>query len=348
MTTRAPLLALGTLLASLGGAAAAQGVSIYGITDAYVGHVSGSESRTVLREGAHTASRVGFRGREDLGRGLSAYFTLEMGLTLDNGTIPLGGGFGRQSFVGLGGRWGTIELGRQYTPIFYNMLAVAPFGMNANWAPVQLSTSKDGLPAAARALGFPLRQNNLVRYRYGGLKAKGFRFEAAYAPGENEAASGSLTAVAASYRGANYFIGYGAQRSRSGTGAATGFHNQLQGVSGSYTWNALTLSAQYLVTDSSLAGARRADHVVLGAAYAMGPHTLLAEVNRRNLRDSPDDALLVTLGYDYNLSKRTALYARLLHLDNRGSAANTMAQATVRAGSGDDVRAVAFGIRHKF
>ncbi len=337
------------LLAAPGLSALAQDVGLYGIADLYVGSIRGSDSRTVVNEGGNAVSRLGFRGREDLGGGLSAHFVLEMGLTMDNGTIPLGGGFGRQSFVGLQGPWGTVEAGRQYTPLFFNLLATVPFGMNANWAPVQLAGSVDGQPAAARTVGLAMRQSNLLRYRYGGgPRAKGLRVDVAVAPDEGAAGVGGILAFGASYRGERYFIGYAAQRLDSGSAAATPFHNQTQGLNGSYAIGGLTLSAAYLVSDSTAPGARRAAHTVLGAAYDLGPHRWMAELNRRDLRNSPNDAQAMAVGYDYRLSKCTTLYGRLLRLNNQGTAANTLALAPVTAGSGDDVRALALGIRHNF
>lgn len=42
-------------------------------------------SITALENGAVLRSRLGFRGREELGRGLYARFKLEMGINTDNG-----------------------------------------------------------------------------------------------------------------------------------------------------------------------------------------------------------------------------------------------------------------------
>ncbi len=327
----------------------AQGTEIYGIADVFAGSVRGSVSRSVVNDGGNAASRIGFRGREDLGAGRSAYYVLETGFLLDTGANAPGNAYGRQSFVGYRGPWGALEAGRQYTPLFFNLLATVPFGMNVNWAPVQMSTSMDGQPAAVRALGFPLRQSNMLRYRYGGgIQARGWRVDAVAAPGEGAAASGDMLGFGASYRGERFFIGYAAQEIESGTGAAVAFENRIQGLSGSYRTGPWTLSAHHLVSDTTLAGGRRAVHTVVGAAYDSGPHRWMLEVNRRDLKGSPNDALAATLGYDYRLSKRTTLYGRLLGLNNRGAASNVLAQAVVNAGSGDDVRAVALGIRHNF
>ena len=337
------------LLASFAASSMAQKSEIYGIADVYAGSVRGSVSSTVVNDGGNAPSRLGFRGREDLGGGLSAHYVLEMGFTADTGASAFGGGFGRQSFVGLSGPWGTVEAGRQYTPLFFNLLATVPFGMNANWAPVQLANSMDGQPASVRALGAPLRQSNMLRYRYGGgVNAKGLRVDLAVAPGEGAAASGNVVAVGASYRGDAYFLGYAAQRIESGTGTAIRFHNELQALSASYRMGDLTLSANHMVFTTTFTGGRRTTHIVLGAAYEAGPHRWMIEANRRDLKGSPNDAVVTTVGYDYGLSKRSAIYARVLYLSNRGTAANTMALATVNAGSGANVRGIALGMRHNF
>jgi predicted porin len=57
-------------------------VQIYGIVDAAVvsEHGGVASQSTKLTSGAASASRIGFRGAEDLGGGLSAIFTLETGV----------------------------------------------------------------------------------------------------------------------------------------------------------------------------------------------------------------------------------------------------------------------------
>lgn len=60
----------------------------------------------------------GLKGREDLGGGTAAIFTLENGFNIQSGRLGQGGVmFGRQAFVGLtNAQWGTVTLGRQYDP----------------------------------------------------------------------------------------------------------------------------------------------------------------------------------------------------------------------------------------
>ncbi len=112
-------------------AAALAQVEIYGranvFTDSYraTGSTAGAatdvKSRTRVND---QGSRLGFRGREDLGRGLRAVYQIESGVNIDTGkqnsSEPGGAanastGFlaSRDSFVGLEGGWGRVLFGRQ-------------------------------------------------------------------------------------------------------------------------------------------------------------------------------------------------------------------------------------------
>ncbi len=110
-------------LCALSGAAFAQAapstVTVYGVLDEYLTYVKPEGVPAVRRldSSGMLASRVGFRGREDLGGGLAANFTLEAGLNANDGSNADGNRFfNRQSWVGLSGTWGEVRFGRQNTP----------------------------------------------------------------------------------------------------------------------------------------------------------------------------------------------------------------------------------------
>ena len=137
-------------LCSCFGMAAAEtsNVTVYGTVDAGVASVNGAAERgaTVgLISGQQSYSRLGFRGNEDLGAGLSAIFVLEQGFSLSTGESGVmedsttgyekrGQMFNSQSFVGLTGDFGTLKLGRQFTPLYEAYGAIDPFanGFAAN------------------------------------------------------------------------------------------------------------------------------------------------------------------------------------------------------------------------
>jgi predicted porin len=113
-----------------GFSASAQGTSsitLYGIVDAGVEHLNNVAAGGSLSRMPSTTSLVpsrwGLRGSEDLGGGLKAIYTLESGFAPDQGTFNQGGrGFGRQSWVGLGGNWGSLTLGRQNSMLFWSLI----------------------------------------------------------------------------------------------------------------------------------------------------------------------------------------------------------------------------------
>ena len=77
-------------------------------------------STTGLVSGGISGSRWGLRGSESLGGGLNAFFNLENGFNVDNGSLGQGGLlFGRRAYVGLSGGFGSIQMrhSRSYSSI---------------------------------------------------------------------------------------------------------------------------------------------------------------------------------------------------------------------------------------
>jgi len=98
-------------------------VSSYDYSGATVGGAGNSlvpgASATAVDHGQRSTldvsnSRIGFRGREMLGGGLSAIFQIETRVRFDTGTGSTWAG-GRNSFVGLTGAFGTFKLGNMDT-----------------------------------------------------------------------------------------------------------------------------------------------------------------------------------------------------------------------------------------
>jgi len=95
-------------------------VTMYGIVDVAVESAKdgGPNGRqTMVASGDQSTSRIGFRGTEDLGGGLKAIFNLEAGVAADTGAQDAAGLFQRRAVVGLEGDFGTVTLGREYSPI---------------------------------------------------------------------------------------------------------------------------------------------------------------------------------------------------------------------------------------
>src|SRR5690606_6051186 len=110
-------------------------VTMYGIADVSVNVVDrGDNSRSALfvDTGGMSTSRWGVRGSEDLGGGLKAVIQLEAEVGMDTGASSAAF-WQRTAQVGLQGGFGTVKLGRGYTPAFrtvgtYDALSYGLFG----------------------------------------------------------------------------------------------------------------------------------------------------------------------------------------------------------------------------
>jgi predicted porin len=134
------LFALAAVTAFAGAAQAQSSVTVYGIIDMGVagGNSRNQSGNTVTRstglgvtQAAQSTSRLGFRGNEDLGGGMSAFFTFETGLTPNSGST-LSTFNNRQAFVGLAQKGiGRVAFGTQQT-IIHNVVGRTTAGQQNN------------------------------------------------------------------------------------------------------------------------------------------------------------------------------------------------------------------------
>jgi len=337
------------LLAVLGtfaGAASAQtSVNIYGILDAGIVNERGGPAGSVtkLTSGIQNGSRLGFRGTEDLGGGLAAKFAIEAGFGVDDGISNQGGRlFGRQAYVGLGGGWGNVTLGRQYTPCFLAMDQIDPFrsglaGNNNNLWPVVTRT------------------DNTIKYTT--PEWSGFLGELAYAfgevPGDNSAArqwgaslgytNGPLLVKAAYHEGEGP-LPVGNERPASGVVLGDKAKRYMLGGK----WDFGFAAAHAAIGKADGGTVRNTDNRfwLVGATVPFGATTFLASYIRNDDRRTINqDADQWALGLTYALSKRTNFYTSYGRISNDNGAGYTVGSA-IEAGSGD--KAFNVGVRHQF
>ena len=112
-------------LAAAGAAAAQSSVTMYGQvntgyehskTDITIGGVKTTTKTTGFQNDQVKSSRLGFKGEEALGNGLSATFALEMGFDSANGEFAESA-FNRKATVGLKGAFGEVRIGKDSTPM---------------------------------------------------------------------------------------------------------------------------------------------------------------------------------------------------------------------------------------
>ncbi|WP_027015077.1 porin [Comamonas composti] len=343
-------------LAALGNTASAQGsVEIFGIMDLHINKAkSGPTSLTRMEDGGSAASRIGFRGSEDLGGGMRARFLLEAGVTPDTGMGTVPGpslAFTRQSYLGLSAPWGHIELGRMYTPMFGALFRADPMGMNSLFSPTNLGYAIDAQPGLRP---FAPRANNMLRYR--SPESQKLLLDFAYSFGEvasPNSNNGRIVGGTVGWKQQPFFVGYSFQNAVEGSAAApvaSPRTSRFQTLVASWeSLPVLRISGSYSTSSVNQPGTRDAHMTQLGADWSMTPaDKLLFSIARRKVDGSNRSQTAWSLGYDHYLSKRTTLYARWLQSSNAGGSSVGIANVPVVANSGDGVRSIAIGARHNF
>lgn len=315
-------------------AIAQSNLSIYGIVDGGLVRESGGRagSTTNISSGIASGSRLGFKGKEDLGGGLSAIFQLEAGFNIDTGTSGQGGTlFGRQAFVGLNSKdFGSITLGRQYTPYYKTLRDIGdPFGA------VSMAGRSGNLFATNT------RANNMVAYATPVMA--GWRADLAWAAGEVPGDSTRSRQLGGSvgYAAGPLTIQLAHHRINNAT-ATDRTRNTL--LSGNYEFKPVTVYASFALNKGP--GPADSKDMLAGVEIPLGTGKLLfSHVRHQDDTAANNDARQWGVAYDHQLSKRTDIYIAYAVIDNRNAAAFTVGNAT-DTGTGD--KAFNLGLRHNF
>jgi predicted porin len=320
-------------------ASAQSSVTMYGVADAAVSRedtgVPGEKSHTVINSGDQSSSRIGFRGTEDLGGGLKALFNLEAGVALDTGAAD-SSLFQRRSVVGLQGDFGTVTIGREYSPIAGVAAATDILGQGFYGS----NLSAFGTNRLTRRL------NNSVNYKTNAIS--GFTASAAYSAGEKASgANGDLKGVALEYANGPVYLGAGYHAlTRLDTG-----NDKEYIVGAGYKFGDLEFKGNYMVADQSGAN-NKFKQFNVGAAMAFGKGKAYVNL-QQNKMDNGAKGNAFTLAYSYSLSKRTNVYASYASLRNNDLATFGLNAAStnvtpVATAFGADPSALTLGMRHTF
>jgi len=310
------------LTAMLPAAAYAQtNVSIYGAIDAGLRYQTDVDAagrgQLTMGSGNSYSNRLGFKGEESLGDGLTARFRLESGFVsksgaLDNTKNVL---FNRTAAVGIGGKWGYIDFGRQYTIGFRTEYFLDPFDHHYTGIVPLSSGAGTTLPEAATNAGLGAssssgtRFNNDVQYTgtFGGLILR-----AEHALGEiaEDASKGSASAVGFAYTG-EHLLAAGVYTYKQ---TATGFVNRAFTVGGGFKVKGITAKGGFSRErqETSVQGVLQNETRFAGVSVPVAP---AVEVTGAVYRSDYDSAAgggrrrLLLLGATYAFSKRSNLYA---------------------------------------
>lgn len=335
--------------------APASSVTLWGVVDLGVSHYTngGGQSVTKMTSSGLSSDQLGFRGTEDLGGGMSANFWLEGLITPQDGNSG-GLKFTRRSTLSLAGNFGELRLGRDYSPTFWNYTVFDPFGTLGAGSGSNITLANIGI----NGTGNMVRAANGVSYLWGfapnGQSAvgSGIYFQGTYALGGT--VSPTAPGVGSSdgdYLGAR--IGYAngpvnaalslAQEKNLAAGDFT-----YDNIGGSYNFGPASVSLLYAEAKNGTAGGNlKYKTWELGGTIQAGPGYIPVSFADGKMNDAiGSHAQQFAVGYVYNLSKRTALYATYSHINNKTGALATFAggngsssglPATNGSGNGYDI-----------
>ena len=328
--TRIALAALAVMGATT--AMAQSSVTLYGRINTTVERqkISGQGSVSGLY---NNASRWGIRGTEDLGGGLKAGFTLESGFNSDTGTgsawtHPTSGmSFARQSEVNLSGGFGMIRLGNFVPESYY---ATADYISMHNH---DTGSSSDALYYDPVWFG-GLSTKNKVGYRTPNMG--GLTVDASVSLHEKDPTVGPRK------NGYDLAANYNLGALALGAGYSQFDADKQLALRAAYTFGQFVVGGYYQRNDEELRGTR--NNFRLSGMYTLGASEFHANVGHANAwsRVGDSGATQWTLGYNYNLSKRTKVYGYYTHVNNSRNASYQSGVA------GADFSSVAVGVRHNF
>jgi predicted porin len=304
-------------------------LTVYGVLDlGVVADRDSGISATRIDSGQQSASRLGVSASDDLGAGLKATLLLESQIEADTGASSFAGRpFGSQSWVGLSGGFGSVKLGRMFTPYFGAIAGNDPFDAKGPGESTRLFQDSG------------VRMDNTIKYSLPpGLN--GFYGDLAYGAGEVAGNGAALRQVSmdAGYAAGplNLQLAYHLSNDAAGAVAA---RSTL--VGGNYNfgplraWMVMARNRNDLDLDTQ--------DSLLGISVPLRGGTLAADYVRKDDRFRPDaDAVQVALGFYHPLSRRTNAYLLASRLRN----GTTVRYQTTLPGGTRQLFSI--GIRHQF
>ncbi len=305
------------------GAQAQSTVQLSGLIDVYVGSMktAGATTRqTAVNSGGLTTSWWGLSGTEDLGGGLKATFTLNGFLRADTGETGRFNGdtqFSRDANIGLSGGFGTLNLGRGKAPNFLPTILFNPLGDSFTFSPLGLHA--DINPASAptwrRTVPADTGWSNQITYStptFSGLKGN-----IHYQFGEQSGANSGKNNVGLNAFYATGNLGMTAYWERvevlnpAGTAVITPTHTSWM-LGAAYDASVVKVFGTY-GNASTVGNTVDKTTTSLGASVPVGAGKVLLAAAHTKDDVNALSRTTTTVGYDYNLSKRTDVYVMLMN-----------------------------------
>lgn len=330
-----------------GAAFAQSNVTVYGVADAYYGRATadGNKTTNVINGGGLSGSRIGLKGTEAIGNGLSALFVLEYGIANDSKDVGIGSGAApaRQQLVGLTGGFGTVVAGAAQTAGYDFACA------NNSLAGSALDPYAKVGSAGVVACGHAGRASNAFAYispNFGGVTlAYNHARVTEAAAAQPEGKDNYANLIGASWASGPIGVNFVASKiSMAGTAASDDV--QEMGIGASYDLGVVKLGLQLQQYDNKAVDNKNRKFG-LNAAIPVGAGAVHVGYAASKIKETAaeDDPKAYTVAYTHGLSKRTTAYAGYNRVTN--ASAGTYA-STLAPTAGGKSSTFAVGVRHTF
>ena len=237
---------------------------------------------------------------------------------------------GRQAHGDLTGAFGAISAGRQYSLGFNNLSTIDPFGTGYAG---QINNIVD--PSG-------IRLNNSVTYATPNMGGFVGAAEIAFGEQTGNWEANRETGAGLTYASGPVYVGFSFYDVSTSTGNGAAKKNYTFG--GTYDFGVAKLHA--LVQKTTGPSTLDVLDLMGGVTVPLAGGNVMASYIHHNDRTSSDkDAQQFGIGYNYPLSKRTAVYTAFAKIQNRNGAAFTVGNATA-TGTGN--KAFNLGVVHNF
>jgi predicted porin len=282
-------------------------------------------------------------------------FTIESGINLDDGSFGQGAFWGRQAFVGLASNFGQVTLGRQYGNIYtlssdFSEFSNSPTGASTaviggfgGYEPVRGST------ATATGNGGPARNNNSIKYETPGFS--GFKGGALVGLGEVTGGTNQtrIADIYGRYTAGPLDVMVSFQDDKS---AAAALSVRTTSAAAAYAFGDYRVTGGVISVNDRNATNIDGEGYWIGGDYRFGANQVKAQYLVSKLKNSDGKTRAFGVGYQYDLSKRTALYSSLTQFKNEGTGYADRWASAVLAGltsaTDRDITELAAGVRHTF
>ena len=291
------------------------------------------------------SSRIGFLYNKELTPGLKAIFQIESRVNLTDGGDVFSS---RDSFAGLQGGFGTIRLGRTIGPVYY---ATYDYISMHNH---DTGTSSDALLAGTVVGNAGFMDNTLW---YTSPKIGNFTIDAAFSLlGEQRQAPGMdqprhIGLVGAYDTGPLHAaISYANTKNDADLGGGVASDATAYTIGGAYDFKFMVLGALWEMAErDTFGGSVDSDYFRIAAMFPVGQHEFHVNYGWVDA-DNSSGAKQYTLGYNYNITKLTKVYAfyTMVDNDNNGNFLMGGSTTTIGAATGAQYTSIAVGLRHNF